>query len=31
MQEFDYDVTILAFNIRVQLLTSEYYFLKGYG
>lgn len=30
-QEFDYDVTILAFNIRVQLLTPDYILAKGYG
>ena len=30
-QEFDYDVTILAFNIRVQLLTPDYLLAKGYG
>jgi len=30
-QEFDYDVTILAFNIRIELLTAQYFFAKGYG
>ena len=30
-QEFAYDVTILAFNIRVELLTPGCHFIKGYG
>jgi ribosome maturation factor RimP len=30
-KEFDYDVTILAFNISVEIKSPGYRFVKGYG
>ena len=29
--EFDYDVTILAFDIKVELQSQDYQLVKGYG
>ena len=29
--EFDYDVTILAFDIKVDLQSQNYQLVKGYG
>ena len=31
LQEFDYDVTIMAFNIRVTMKSADFVFTKGYG
>ena len=31
LQEFDYDVTIMAFNIRITLTSADVVFAKGYG
>ena len=30
-KEFDYDTTILAFDIKVELQSPDYQLVKGYG